>query len=169
MNSNIELNDRALKQLIKAFKGKLPVVKVGILGKAQTRYEATFSDKSKSYKVNKKSQIETSNATIGARHEFGLDGMPVRSFLRMPLIENLNKALSKAGAFDDAALKKVIQSGTIRPWMNKVGVTAVAIVLDAFKTGGGGKWPPSNMARKKVQQTLVETGQLRNSITWELG
>ena len=150
MAESIEINTKNLDKLLKAFKGKLPVAKVGILKDTAAR------------------SGDLNNPTIGAKHEFGLDGMPVRSFLRMPIIEKLSNELMTSGAIDDLNIKKVIQGGTILPWIKSLGALGVKIVLDAFSTGGFGKWPASNMSRKKVKQTLVETGQLRNSITWEV-
>jgi phage gpG-like protein len=157
MSQTIELKDKGLKQLQKAFKGKMVNVRVGILGKTTTR----------SVSRGTSGQVNT-NATIGAVHEFGLGGMPVRSFLRMPLIEHLNKRLESSGAFEKSTLNAVVQSGTLKPWMNKVGVVAVGVVREAFATSGFGKWKTSNMSRKKVKQTLTETGQLRKSITWDV-
>jgi hypothetical protein len=65
-------------------------------------------------------------------------------------------------------LEQVVREGSIAAWMEKVGVTAERIVADAFATGGFGLWAPSNMEHKLVQQTLVETQQLRNAIVSEL-
>ena len=56
---------------------KKPVVKVGILGKSKQRKGVS------------------TNYEIGLKHEFGKDGMPVRSFLRMPLNMYLNKYFGK--------------------------------------------------------------------------
>ena len=46
-----------------------------------------------------------------------------------------------------------------------MGAVGESIVQDAFSTGGFGKWKPSRMENKQTKQTLVETQQLRNSIT----
>lgn len=111
-----------------------------------------------------------SNATIGMKHEFGdpKEGLPIRSWLRMPIIEHLEKNLEKADAFTDKTIKEVVKEGSIVPWMKKVMVTAEGCIADAFDTGGFGKWKPSNMVFKKNKQTLVETQQLRNSVTSEV-
>lgn len=143
---------KGLEQLLKALKGKQPTARVGILGDKTQR-----SDKS-----------GQTNADIGAKHEFGTSGMPQRSFLRVPIEEHLNERLESSGAMDPDVLKQVIAQGSIVPWLKKVAVVAEGIVAEAFDSGGFGKWKPSNMANKKNKQTLVETQQLRNSITSEV-
>jgi hypothetical protein len=147
VSDDVTLNTRGLDKLLKALKGKQPVARVGVLGDKNARKESD------------------SNATIGAKHEFGDDKMPIRSFLRMPITDMMQKYLDKSKAFDKDALKRVIASGSILEWLKKVAITAEAIVADAFDSGGFGKWKPSNMQFKKNHQTLVETQQLRNSVT----
>lgn len=148
MSDSFEYKDKGLANLIKALTVKSPTVKVGILGTKDSR---TGDDKSKS------------NAIIGARHEFN-----GRSFLRQPLNENLQKYLLSSGAFDKKAFREVVKTKSLLPWIQKLGILGVQIVNEAFDTGGFGKWKPSNMDRKIVKQTLVETQQLRNSITSEV-
>lgn len=147
-NGSVTLNDKRLRELIEAFSGQIPVARVGVLGGKNAR--------AKDFQTN---------AEIGALHEFGGAKMPKRSFLRTPLTDLLKSKLEKAGMFDEAALARVIKERSIFPWVKKISVTALDIVLGAFETGGYGKWEPSNMDHKKVHMTLVETQQLRNSIT----
>lgn len=150
-SDTIELKDRGLKKLVEAFKGRLPVARVGILG----------GD-------NKRTEEGSTNAEVGAAHEFGTSKLPRRSFLRMPITDKLNKALDANNAFDETVLKEVLRTGSAREWMMKVGETARDIVLGAFATGGFGQWKPSNMKHKDNHQTLVETTQLRESITYDV-
>jgi hypothetical protein len=153
--SDVVLNDKGLKQLIRAFKGQVPSARVGILG-------------SKTRKIG--GGEELSNAEIGAAHEYGSParGLPVRSFLRMPLGMYLGTYLEQSHAFDREAIKKVIDEGSIRQYVARIGIVAEEVVQDAFDTGGFGHWKPSKMEFKSVKQTLVETQQLRNSITSEV-
>lgn len=122
--------------------------RIGVLGDSTVRAEDT-----------------SSNAAIGLLHEFGTERMPQRSFLRMPLITQLQKKLEQSGAFNKEALRNVIREGSFRNYIEKIMITGEAVIAEAFATGGFGAWKPSNMANKKVQQTLVETQQLRDSIT----
>jgi phage gpG-like protein len=109
-----------------------------------------------------------SNAEIAAAHEYGAParGLPQRSFLRVPISSNLNKALETERAFSDKELKSVVKEKSVKPWLEKVGKVAEKVVMDAFDSGGDGKWPPvKHPERKHNAQILVETTQLRQSIT----
>lgn len=148
--SDEDFDTRKLDNLIKALSKDESTARVGILGQKNARRD------------------DGSNASIGAKHEFGDEEVPMRSFLRQPITENMQAYLDKSGAFDKAAAKKVVEEKSLVPWLKKVGIIAEQIVLDAFASGGFGKWKPSNMEYKKNHQTLVETQQLRNSITSEV-
>jgi hypothetical protein len=150
-DETIYINTKGLDQLIKALNGSIPHARVGILGDKNSR----------DGKAN-------SNATVGAAHEFGTSSLPIRSFLRVPISENLQRYLEKAGAFTPEAFALVLKQKSLMPWMRKIAVLAESIVADAFDSGGFGKWTPSNMDYKKNHQTLVETQQLRNSVTSEV-
>lgn len=141
---------KGLDKILKALKTPASV-RVGILGAKVQRQGGGLT-----------------NAQIGAQHEFGTTRLPVRSFLRLPLTTLLGKRLEESGALDKAALAKVIAEGSPREWLERVGVLAEGLVIEAFATSGFGTWIQSNMTRKKVQQTLVESGQLRDSITHEV-
>lgn len=171
----IEFDAKGLDSLIRAL-DKTPTIRVGILGGAgsrtQTRHGGVMHSviKTKETKfVKDKSVTEVkTNAEIGAIHEFGGDTMPQRSFLRVPISDKLQEYLELSRAFDDSVAKKVVQEGTIMQWLKKVAVIAEQIVADAFDSKGFGRWKASNMAHKQNHQTLVETQQLRNSITSEV-
>lgn len=151
----IELNTKGLDQLVRALKGKLPQVRVGILGSKSNRGNAKDGQ---------------TNASIGAEHEFGSSRMPVRSFLRMPISTFLNKKMENSGAFDEDVLRDVVKQATIVPWLKKVAVLAEAIVQEAFDTSGWGQWPKwrNPNYRNGNNRILDDTGQLRDSITSEV-
>ncbi len=150
-----EINVDGLDKLLKAFKNP-PQLNVGILG-GGARAPSKAGEKR-----------ALTNAEIGAFHEFGTSKLPQRSFLRVPLINHLNKRLIESGVLGKDEIKEAIKSGTMIPVMLKVGIVAEQIVADAFDTGGFGEWRPSNMSKKQNHQTLVETQQLRDSITSEV-
>jgi phage gpG-like protein len=108
------------------------------------------------------------NATVGAAHEFGTTTHPQRSFLRVPIMEEMPKALKRSGIKNSDFLKKMLRTGNLNPLMARLGVLAEGIVIGGFNTGGYGRWIPSNMKYKHNKQTLVETKQLRESITHEV-
>lgn len=149
---NITLSAVGLDKLIKAFGSELPQVKIGILGDGA------------------RSGSKQTNAEIGYRHENGI-GVPKRSFLREPLENNLAQYLEDSGAFDAEVLADVIKGGDVKPWMQKVGAVAEQVVADGFDSGGFGQWQalsPRTLANKKNKMILVETTQLRNSISSEV-
>lgn len=148
MADTIEVDLKGLDQLIKSLKGKLPVVRIGILGNGQSR------------------QGTTSNAAIGAAHEFGTSKLPIRSWLRVPLMDNLNKYLEKSGLFKDDLLKQFIKAGSIIPIMQKIAVVAENVVADGFGSNGFGKWAPwKGNYQSNSGNILDDTGQLKRSVT----
>lgn len=150
----IEMNTQPLDKLLKILKENTLSTRVGILGAKNQRSSGAM----------------TSNAEIGVKHEFGdpLQHLPIRSFLRVPITTKLQKYLEEAGAFEKRTINKIIAQGSLEMFLKKLGAICEQIVADAFATGGFGKWKPSNMSLKKNHQTLVETQQLRNSITSEV-
>ena len=136
---NETVNDKGLRNLIKLFSQKMPSVKVGILADHNSRNDGHY------------------NATIGAIHEFGSPKkrIPMRSFLRVPLMDNLQKAVDK--------IKKQ-KTLSITELINQIGLFAVGIVQAAFHNEGYGKW----FRTKKQGNTLVDTAQLRDSISYEV-
>lgn len=142
------INTKMLDKIVRALRnGKIAGIKIGIFGNNQGRDDGE------------------NNATIGMFHEFGTSILPQRSFLRVPITEHLGKNLEKSGAFDEETLKEVVADGDMKPWLDIIAVEAEGVVQDAFDTGGYGKWPKSDMTNKENSQTLVETTQLRNSVT----
>lgn len=159
MSEETTLNVKGLDQLLRALKAKPPVARVGILGSKSTRSK------------NKGNQNPT-NAEIGAVHEFGSPArnIPARSFLRIPISENLEKYMERAGLFNEGTLKEVIKNKSLVPWTKTVAVLAEEIVGDAFDTHGFGNWEPwrNSSYTNNTGDLLVDTQQLRNSITHEV-
>lgn len=148
------VNVRGLEKLLKALKAKPPSSRVGIIGSPPR--EKKDGEKS-----------APTNAEVGATHEFGTSTHPVRSFLRVPISENLQKEMQARGLLNKDTLAEVIKLGSILPWMTEVALSAEACVLDAFDTGGNGKWPAWKTPNytNNAGQLLVDTHQLRDSIT----
>ena len=156
------LNLDGLDQLLKALKDRSkPFIRIGILGANATTPHITKNE-------DGTDKVGSTNAQIGAAHEYGTERLPQRSFLRVPLKKHLNKSLEASGALDKRTFENVIKEGSIIPWLTKVSIVAEGCVASAFNTADDGTWPESNMDKKKNHQTLVETQQLRNSITSEI-
>lgn len=175
-----KLNTKGLDQLIEILKQNKARVQVGVLGDTATRtvdsslpkdvtakgmHEPDFDVPTSKSPAKAAAPQMLNNAEIGAFHEFGTSKLPVRSFLRFPITTQLGKYLIKTKAFDKGALKKILAEGNMVTWLKKVGLVAETVIADAFDSGGFGQWKPSNMSDKKNHQTLIETQQLRNSIT----
>lgn len=104
--------------------------------------------------------------TVGAWHEYGFGNNPVRSFLRVPFANKQNDLFN----FINGQYQKVLDGRvTVDKALNFLGIYATNISKDAFSTSGDGKWAPnkSQTIRKKgSSMPLIDTGTLRNSITW---
>lgn len=148
MESKILSDFKQLDLFVKAIDSNL-VVKVGILGRKAGRTDGEGQ----------------SNADIGFIHEFGTSKIPRRSFLRMPLFQYSTDILSmvkKAGA-----LKKLAAGKTIEV-LADLGIACENVILRAFDAAGWGDWAPnapSTIRRKGSSAPLIDTGQLRRSIT----
>ena len=154
----VKFESKLLNKLLRNMK-KNAYVKVGILSSNDARSEETKG-----------------NAYIGAVHEFGLKNsegktaIPKRSFLKMPLQDDFDNALGKKGDVKELA-KDLVKDP--RQFFDKLGNIAVGVITEAFDRGGSTKtaWAslnPEYAKTKKVQQILVETQQLRESITYEV-
>jgi len=109
----------------------------------------------------------TSVLEIAAIHEFGAGKNPERSFLRMP--QQLKK--KEIDKFTNKQLMKVFDGMNVNKGLGLIGTYATNISQDAFKTGGFGKWPEieqSTINRKGSSAPLIDTGTLKNSISWEV-
>lgn len=145
------LNTDGLDKLLKALSGKLPKVKVGILGGKNAR----------TGKV-------PSNAMVGAAHEFGSPArnLPQRSFLRMPITTQFKKYFKNAGLLEKETVERIMRVGDILGLLERIGILGETIVQDAFDSNGFGQWKPLSPGyENNTGNTLVDTTQLRNSIT----
>ena len=146
---------KGLDQLMKALKVKSASIRIGVLGGSDDR-----------------SGKEQSNATIGAVHEYGAPGrnIPQRSFLRIPLSENLQKEMEASGLLTQESADEVIKKGDLKSWLKAVATCAEAVVDDAFENSGNGKWPKWKDPNYTNEggMLLVDSGQLRRSITTEI-
>jgi len=128
------------------------VARIGILGKGDARPDGL------------------SNATIGFKHEFGsvTENIPIRSFLRMPLI-------TKSKEFDEVlktnTAKKEVDKKGIKALVTLLGIKAEAIIQEAFASRGFNTWAknaPYTIAKKGSDSPLIDTGELRKTITSEV-
>lgn len=166
----IVIDDAILKRMTADFRknGKARV-KVGILGATSSR-RAVLSQ----FRVKGESRFvaggKLNNAEIGAVHEFGSikRGIPVRSWLRMPILTRLAVALK---AQDRHRWERLLVTKGLRFWLDSLGALAVAVVQSAFATKGFGFWTAlkrRTIARKGSSAILIDSAQLRQSVTHEV-
>ena len=111
---------------------------------------------------------------VGASHEFGIEHLPKRSFLRVPF--NIEK--NKINNLIDNEFDKLFNQNksTLNISLNKIGILATNISKKAFTSSGYGTWQPLSKKTilKKTKgkggntQILIDTGVLRNSISWQV-
>lgn len=104
-------------------------------------------------------------AVIGAVHEFGsADGrIPERSFLRVPLRQNAETFQ----AIWRAQVPKVVDGDmTMHQVMSQLGARAVAVSQEAISEGIAPGNAESTVKRKGSSKPLIDTGALRQSITF---
>lgn len=156
MADNIKVNVKGLKNLAKALGGQYSI-KVGIMGASSQRQNGDTGK---------------TNAEIGFINEFGkLTGfpkIPPRSFLRMPLTLYLADYLASKKSFSKQAVDQAVKEGKLLELAKKVGIVAEEVIQEAFATRGFGNWAPNapyTIARKGSDSPLIDTGELRRSIT----
>ncbi len=138
----VEMNLLPLEKLLKGIKN-IPKVTIGIVD-------------------------DSRNATVGAYHEFGTSRLPARSFLRVPLMTMMKKKIDDDLKFSRDELDAMVKEGNLKILSQEIGQLALEVVHEAFDTNGFGQWPPdkpSTIEHKHSDQVLVETGQLRDSIS----
>ena len=150
-DSTLEL--KGLEDLVKALNQKAPVIRIGIMGDHNARKDGS-----------------TTNSEVGAAHEFGTSKMAKRSFLRVPISDNLNNKMEESHMFNKEQMRDVIKNKDITPWLKTVGVIAFSIVQEGFASNGYGKWAPYKDPnyKNKTGMKLVNDTDLRDSITWDI-
>jgi len=103
-----------------------------------------------------------------AVHEYGtVDGkIPERSFLRVPF----QIKRDEIGAMLVQQFTAIAEGRrSVNDALGRVGIAAVNIVKEAFRTGGFGKWKklkPATIEAKGFDDILEDTRVMRNSVTW---
>ncbi|EQB7288420.1 hypothetical protein ACYTIM_003815 [Morganella morganii] len=107
-----------------------------------------------------------SNATIAAAHEFGVPGhIPERSFLRSTLGENKDKA---TGLLIRELKADISQGNFSGRAFAIVGEKLSGEVKRKIQSGINPELDPKTVARKGSSKPLIDTGNLLQSITYEV-
>nr|DAX94561.1 MAG TPA: virion morphogenesis protein [Caudoviricetes sp.] len=110
---------------------------------------------------------ELTNADLAMIHEFGspAHNIPERSFLRKPLINN---AEAVANLAKNAIGKFIAGEISAAEALGVIGEEAKGISKEAVTNGINPALNPATIKRKKSSKPLIDTGQLINSITYEV-
>ncbi len=160
---NIKVDLSKLEAIEKSLNMKFSS-QVGVLGQSVHNRKMTSMMRKKT--SPEESGSDLTNADIGAVHEFGSKTrhIPRRSFLEMPLVLKMADELKK----NISAISKNITMADIRKAYALLGITAENVIQKAFSTHGFGKWAPNapyTIAKKGSASPLIDTAQLRKSIT----
>mgnify|MGYP000868033099 CR=1 FL=1 len=159
--------------LLKALPGKFSALRagravVGVLEDTNERSRSmTRAEKARSDRMATSTPSDQTNAEIGYRHEFGEGKIPQRSFIRVPLMDNLGPRLA-APEFKTVVEGFLTDTASRDEVLGYMAEAAEDTIDEAFETGGSGKWPAlaaSTIKSKGSDEILVETTQLRHSIT----
>lgn len=153
--SRVEDKDLGFKRIIRTLNKDLDgvVVKVGV------------QSKDKAVRRGKGGNIRNTDqplAVIAAVHEFGLGGMPQRSFLRsaydenLPTIDKMIQRVANGAVFGFGTNAALNQLGNVVQ-----GMIQRKIVDGPFKPNA-----PATIKRKKSSRPLIDTGHLRQSIRY---
>lgn len=148
MGKDFEDRDMGYEELKRRFKGGGGSVKVGILRGA-----------------GKHADSDITIAKIAAFHEFGTSRVPERSFLRSTMDEK---------ASEIASLTRKLNASIVDGKQDQAGALGVlgAFIANLFrkKINSGLKPPlkPATIRRKGSSKPLIDTGQLINSIDYEV-
>lgn len=124
-------------------------------------------------KSQKREDSELSNAELGLMHEYGTSRMPARPFVGPTMTENRATYSRLLGEF----VKKLVWSGkgSYEQVLKIIGAKMATDIKNRITQGDQVPPPnaPSTLARKQARgqgnpRTLVDTGSMVNSITWEI-
>lgn len=100
---------------------------------------------------------------IGAIHEFGAKHIPERSFLRVPLRASQKEF---ASAFKRIMPKVANGDMTMPQALEQIGAKAASVSQEAISAGIEPANAESTVKRKGSSKPLIDTGRLRQAVTW---
>lgn len=172
-SSQIKGDFKKLNKFVNGF-GEKRVVKIGVFG--ATSRENERKGQGKLFSANDggghskgTSAASLTNADVGAIHELGsfTKGIPARSWLRMPLHQQTTRILKDARR----GAAELLARGEVVKVLARLGEACDAAIQRAFNTGGFGLWKELKAAtirRKHSTSQLIDTAQLRKSITYKV-
>lgn len=153
--SRVEDKDLGLNRIIRTLNKDLDgvVIKVGVQAKDKT------------VRRGKGGSIRNTDqplAVIAAVHEFGLGGMPQRSFLRSAYDENK----PTIDAMVDNIANGAVRGMSVGTALNQLGNVVQGMVQRKIVDGPFKPNAPATIKRKRSSRPLIDTGHLRQSIRY---
>lgn len=142
----------ALVARVRALRASSASVRVGILSDAPK--------KEREGATGKYSLLE-----VAAVHEFGAPaaGIPQRSFIRATVDEHA----ADIARMERVMLAKVVAGEiALKPALDAIGAKVAGWCQQRIAAGIAPALSPATVAKKKSSTPLVDTGQLRSSLTW---
>lgn len=150
MAATVRTVDRGARRLVREIGKGTVSIRVGVLG----------GDGEKEYEKG-----DVTVALVAMWHEFGLGNYPARSWLRGWVDENEKEIQARVSA----ELRGVLEGKrTIRQAADRVGVWAVASIQKRIADGIPPALAQSTIDRKGSSVPLIDTGQLRSSISYQI-
>lgn len=152
-----------LGRLVMLLKKGTPPVKIGVIG-----------DKAAAQRQGGDPKQPLTNALLAFVHEFGRKSapkIPARSFIKMPLELHLAEFIESKKSLTRQAMERAIAAGKGEDFSRKIAMVAEECIQTAFRTRGWGEWKPdapATIAAKGSDAPLIDTGELRRSITSEV-
>jgi hypothetical protein len=108
---------------------------------------------------------QMSVAEVGFIHEFGTVTISERSFIREPINSNSKDIKTLTGK----QYKKVLNGEiTAEKGIGLVGAFTVGVIQKSFTSNNWKANSDATIANKGSSKPLIDTGQLRQSIAWEI-
>jgi len=121
------------------------------------------------HKISRTKESDDSNADIGLKMERGSksEKIPPRSWLKTPLEDHLPEYFNKVTY---KVIEDIVKTQNLKGYQ-ELAVACEQIIQKGFNTGGYGKWAgnrPLTIQLKGSSRPLIDTGQLRKSVTSEI-
>lgn len=160
MTARVTDNDRGASKMLASMRalGKARV-RVGVLA------DAPKKTGTRTGKRGRQIQQAATLAEVAAAHEFGTATIPQRSFIRA----TVDLKAGEIGALQEKLAAQVAE-GKITPEvaMERLGAAVQGMVQTRIAEGIGPALKPATVARKGSDKPLVDTGQLRSSVTYQV-
>lgn len=146
-------------KIIKDFDGKfLENLKRRLTGKREHVVNVGFPSSAKE-------PDGTSTALVAAVHEYGSEHVPERPFMRVAIQENLGNYK----ALNANSLKQLVRGSiTTDKALGLLGLMASSHIKEKIKNGSFAPLKAATIKRKGSSKPLIDTGQMRQSVTYEL-